>query len=565
MTSFKDENQDSSKHYIHNEDIGFSSSFNRSIQKEDYTESFCQHNFETKNDSCLTNNSNSDESIMAHSNSKTDICEGIVPDQCNVIRFAHSNKELGNEKINLIPRNDYQFDDFYTGDRAFTFSNEITQFIAVTAYQNEEVTHLKIRYNPFAKAFQDIREKPSCFLNNSKIDRNSLVESIEYSSKSLSTSTTSPSQSKILREDSSKMKNFLDRSNDNFISNCHRKQNISQRIFPLLDDFAISDGNFGGFDNNQQQQQQLQFYSTTTNENCYLNVETGVPNSNVSSSINQWVNFTPELRTEFETSKSFLDPYGMDTAISGCVSNPHNQIYPQKDQIAESTHQYRHKSMSSVFTGINEFAFHNADCISQTIQPLHQNEPFTSNESSSQTNIEESIEMLRTPLFSRDHHHTYLKQNESFALWYNQNNINSSLKSSNFEIKTENPDQSSAHILYPSRESQENSRMQKFQKNSISTLTRLLNAPTYSHTSQSFEWRNQSENEFNFENDPMPINRIDSLGPQQNAFKINSSSAISSINDTKMTEPNLQLVRYSPMNSSLDCIGAEDDKIKKPF
>ncbi|KPM10145.1 hypothetical protein QR98_0086950 [Sarcoptes scabiei] len=107
--------------------------------------------------------------------------------------------------------------------------------------------------------------------------------------------------------------------------------------------------------------------------------------------------------------------------------------------------------------------------------------------------------------------------------------------------------------------------MQKFQKNSMSTLTRLLNAPTYSHTSQSFEWRNQSENEFNFENDPMPINRIDSLGPQQNAFKINSSSAISSINDTKMTEPNLQLVRYSPMNSSLDCIGAEDDKIKKPF
>lgn len=35
-----------------------------------------------------------------------------------------------------------------------------TQFIAVTAYQNEEVTLLKIKYNPFAKAFLDAKERP---------------------------------------------------------------------------------------------------------------------------------------------------------------------------------------------------------------------------------------------------------------------------------------------------------------------------------------------------------------------------------------------------------------------
>ncbi|XP_017840756.2 T-related protein isoform X1 [Drosophila busckii] len=35
-----------------------------------------------------------------------------------------------------------------------------TQFIAVTAYQNEEVTSLKIKYNPFAKAFLDAKERP---------------------------------------------------------------------------------------------------------------------------------------------------------------------------------------------------------------------------------------------------------------------------------------------------------------------------------------------------------------------------------------------------------------------
>ncbi|XP_056157512.1 T-box transcription factor TBX19 [Lampris incognitus] len=38
-----------------------------------------------------------------------------------------------------------------------TFSE--TQFIAVTAYQNEEITALKIKYNPFAKAFLDAKER----------------------------------------------------------------------------------------------------------------------------------------------------------------------------------------------------------------------------------------------------------------------------------------------------------------------------------------------------------------------------------------------------------------------
>ena len=36
----------------------------------------------------------------------------------------------------------------------------MSQFIAVTAYQNEDVTKLKIRFNPFAKAFLDTRDRP---------------------------------------------------------------------------------------------------------------------------------------------------------------------------------------------------------------------------------------------------------------------------------------------------------------------------------------------------------------------------------------------------------------------
>ncbi|XP_050309786.1 T-related protein isoform X2 [Anthonomus grandis grandis] len=44
--------------------------------------------------------------------------------------------------------------------RIMTFPFPETQFIAVTAYQNEEVTSLKIKYNPFAKAFLDAKERP---------------------------------------------------------------------------------------------------------------------------------------------------------------------------------------------------------------------------------------------------------------------------------------------------------------------------------------------------------------------------------------------------------------------
>lgn len=43
-------------------------------------------------------------------------------------------------------------------EKVAEMSFQETQFIAVTAYQNEEITSLKIRHNPFAKAFLDVRE-----------------------------------------------------------------------------------------------------------------------------------------------------------------------------------------------------------------------------------------------------------------------------------------------------------------------------------------------------------------------------------------------------------------------
>ncbi len=38
---------------------------------------------------------------------------------------------------------------------ARTFCFKETEFIAVTAYQNEKITQLKIDHNPFAKGFRD--------------------------------------------------------------------------------------------------------------------------------------------------------------------------------------------------------------------------------------------------------------------------------------------------------------------------------------------------------------------------------------------------------------------------
>ena len=47
-----------------------------------------------------------------------------------------------------------------------SFSFPTTQFIAVTAYQNEDVTTLKIKHNPFAVAFKDCFAKVSMAIPN---------------------------------------------------------------------------------------------------------------------------------------------------------------------------------------------------------------------------------------------------------------------------------------------------------------------------------------------------------------------------------------------------------------
>jgi len=54
-----------------------------------------------------------------------------------------------------------------------------TQFIAVTAYQNESITSLKIKYNPFAKAFLN-NNKPVITIENNKVVAEKKVSPVPY-------------------------------------------------------------------------------------------------------------------------------------------------------------------------------------------------------------------------------------------------------------------------------------------------------------------------------------------------------------------------------------------------
>nr|BAJ04907.1 brachyury [Tubifex tubifex] len=74
-----------------------------------------------------------------------------------------SNKQHGHGQILLNSLHKYQprihIARVAENNNVATFSFPETTFVAVTAYQNEEITSLKIKYNPFAKAFQDTKER----------------------------------------------------------------------------------------------------------------------------------------------------------------------------------------------------------------------------------------------------------------------------------------------------------------------------------------------------------------------------------------------------------------------
>ncbi|XP_037319479.2 T-box transcription factor TBX19 [Pungitius pungitius] len=80
----------------------------------------------------------------------------------NKVKLTNKVNAGGQVVLNSLHRYEPQLHIVCVGSRHRLVSHvtfKETQFIAVTAYQNEEVTALKIRYNPFAKAFLDAKDR----------------------------------------------------------------------------------------------------------------------------------------------------------------------------------------------------------------------------------------------------------------------------------------------------------------------------------------------------------------------------------------------------------------------
>uniref|UniRef100_A0A3B5MLZ4 T-box domain-containing protein n=1 Tax=Xiphophorus couchianus TaxID=32473 RepID=A0A3B5MLZ4_9TELE len=87
-----------------------------------------------------------------------------APVTFNRVKLTNKVNGAGQIMLNSLHKYEPQLHIVCVGSRHRLVSNvsfRETQFIAVTAYQNEEITALKIKYNPFAKAFLDAKERDS--------------------------------------------------------------------------------------------------------------------------------------------------------------------------------------------------------------------------------------------------------------------------------------------------------------------------------------------------------------------------------------------------------------------
>lgn len=67
----------------------------------------------------------------------------------------HILEVTGEASLNLNSVSDMMTYIQENSERAATFTFKQTAFITVTAYQNQEITKLKIQSNPFAKGFRE--------------------------------------------------------------------------------------------------------------------------------------------------------------------------------------------------------------------------------------------------------------------------------------------------------------------------------------------------------------------------------------------------------------------------
>lgn len=103
-----------------------------------------------------------------------------------------------------------------------------TQFIAVTAYQNEEVTSLKIKYNPFAKAFLDAKERPDAIYSRDGSNYGWFIPpAASYASSSSPTHTGPVGSTHNRRQIENKQDNQQHDNNTNTTTSCERYGTVS--------------------------------------------------------------------------------------------------------------------------------------------------------------------------------------------------------------------------------------------------------------------------------------------------------------------------------------------------
>ncbi|XP_053369408.1 T-box brain protein 1 [Clarias gariepinus] len=80
-------------------------------------------------------------------------------------------------RVHLVEVNEDGTEDSSRPDRVHTFTFSETQFIAVTAYQNTDITQLKIDHNPFAKGFRDNYDTIYTACDSERLSPSSAAES----------------------------------------------------------------------------------------------------------------------------------------------------------------------------------------------------------------------------------------------------------------------------------------------------------------------------------------------------------------------------------------------------
>ena len=261
----------------------------------------------------------------------------------------------------------YRHDKQNVDDRVLVFSKlfQETQFIAVTAYQNENITSLKIKFNPFAKAFLN-NNKPVITIENNKVIPEPLKQEkrqcVEYSTRT--------AQNPIEVKQEIKPDNFLQnwystRYNYNQFPTDYQ-YNYAYNYAPYLNQPTYHQNQYSyqlPIPQYQQPYQQYNQYSYNNTYPTYNPEQTQVPSnkrsrdsietedyipyakrSNVTQEASQYLPISPQYSTNDSYDESNTSNENYNNQCSGYSANNSYQI--QSGKIANESGYYSHSPSS---------------------------------------------------------------------------------------------------------------------------------------------------------------------------------------------------------------------------